>query len=69
MVFVRGEEYLIQHYVIKFVSDLREKGRVVTIALYEYFSRLLTPEVQYLCKNVLILFHDFYRKINSLPLK
>ena len=37
--------------------------------LFEYFSRLFTPEVQYLCKNVLILFHDFYRKINSLPLK
>jgi hypothetical protein len=29
------------------------------------------PEVsvQYLCKNVLILFHDLYRKINFLPLK
>jgi hypothetical protein len=24
--------------------------------LFEYFSRLFTPEVQYLCKNVLILF-------------
>jgi hypothetical protein len=24
---------------------------------------------QYLCKNVLILFHDLYRKINFLPLK
>jgi hypothetical protein len=25
--------------------------------LFEYFSRLFTPEVQYLCKNVLILFN------------
>jgi hypothetical protein len=33
--------------------------------LFEYFSRLFTPEVQYSWKNVLILFHDFYRKINS----
>jgi predicted Zn-dependent protease with MMP-like domain len=37
-------------------------------SLFEYFSRLFTPEVQFLCKNVLILFHDFYRKINSLSL-
>jgi hypothetical protein len=32
-------------------------------SLFEYFSRLFTPEVQYLCKNVLILFDDFYTKI------
>jgi hypothetical protein len=38
-------------------------------ALYEYFSRLLTPEVQYLCKNVLILFHNFYRKAKKEPMK
>jgi hypothetical protein len=48
---VHGEVYSIQHYVIKFVSDLRQVGGFLRVLLFPPPIKLTaTMQVKYYCK-------------------
>ena len=52
---VHGEVYLIQHYVIKFVSDMRQVGEFfpgTTVSGIEIGKFKLVAQTRFLIKNV-----------------